>query len=88
MQHGHVLKMLNFDLLTPRVREGGSASKIFATMLLHFLIIPAFFFRKKGCINFVPKLVRRPCVSSSVTFHVKVSPPKPLEVATSNVVAE
>ena len=49
MQHDHVLKKLNFDLLvgpTPRVRgwggggQGGggagvSAGKIFATMLLH-----------------------------------------------------
>ena len=38
-----VLKKLNFDLLTPRVGGGGGggggggiASKIFATMLLHF----------------------------------------------------
>ena len=45
MQHGIVLKKLNFYLLTPRVREGrlgggggGSASKIFATMLPHFVI--------------------------------------------------
>ena len=28
----HVLKMLNFDLLTP---SGGGGGKIFATMLLH-----------------------------------------------------
>ena len=41
MQYYHVLKKLNFDLLTPRVvgggggGGGGSASKIFATMLLH-----------------------------------------------------
>ena len=55
-----------------------------------------FFFRKKGYINFVPKAVRRPsvrlsvrlCVCASVTFLVIVSPPKPLEVATSNFVGE
>ena len=68
------------------------------------MIIPAFFFRKKGYINFVPKSVRRPsvrasvrpcvcasvrlCVCASVTFLVIVSPPKPLEVATSNFVGE
>ena len=35
MQHDHVLKKLNVDLLpAPRV-GGGSAGKIFATMLLH-----------------------------------------------------
>ena len=60
------------------------------------VIIPAFFFRKKGYINFVPKLVRRPsvrasvrpCGCASVTFLVNVSPPKRLDVATSNFVAE
>ena len=60
------------------------------------MIIPAFFFRKKGYINFVSKSVRRPsvclsvrpCVRPSVTFLVNVSPPKPLEVATSNFVVE
>ena len=39
MQHDHVLKKLNFDLLTPHPGLGviwvGSACKIFATMLLH-----------------------------------------------------
>ena len=35
-QHYIVLKKLNFDLSTPSVRgKGGSAGKIFATMLLH-----------------------------------------------------
>ena len=40
MQHNHVLKKSNFDLYTPKVRGGGreSASKISATLLLHFLI--------------------------------------------------
>ena len=56
------------------------------------IFIPAFFFRKKGYINFVSKSVRRPsvrpCVRPSVTFLVNVSPPKPLEVATSNFVGE
>ena len=53
-----------------------------------WLVIPAFFFRKKGYINFVSKSVRRPSVCPSVTFLVNVSPPKPLEVATSNFVVE
>ena len=41
MQHDHVLKKLNNDLLTPspgsggREGGGGSAGKIFATKLLH-----------------------------------------------------
>ena len=48
------------------------------------LIIPTFFFRKKGYINFMLKSVRRP----SVTFLVNESPPKPLEVATSNFIVE
>ena len=39
--HDHVLKKLNFDLLTPtpgsagEVGGGGSAGQLFATMLLH-----------------------------------------------------
>ena len=33
MQNDHVLKKLNFNLLTPRVGGGGSAGIIFATML-------------------------------------------------------
>ena len=37
MQHDHVLKKCSFDILTQWVR-GGSAGKIFATVLLHFLI--------------------------------------------------
>ena len=56
------------------------------------IVIPAFFFRKKGYINFVSKSVRRPSVRpsvrTSVMFLVNVSPPKPLEVATSNFVVE
>ena len=38
MQSDHVLKKLNFDLLTPGSGDGGergSAGKIFATMVLH-----------------------------------------------------
>ena len=44
MQHDHVLKKLTFDLLTPSTRSelggggGGVAVKIFASMLLHFVI--------------------------------------------------
>ena len=64
----------------------------YQNFLLHMIIIPAFFVRKKGYINFVSKSVRlpsvRPSVRPSVTFLVNVSPPKPLEVATSNFVGE
>ena len=64
--------------------------------ILWHLIIPAFFFRKKGILiscqsRSVHPSVRpsvRPCVRPSVTFLVNVSPPKPLEVATSNFVGE
>ena len=56
------------------------------------IFIPAFFFRKKGHINFVSKLVRRPSVFLSVhpsfTFFVNVFPLKQLEVATSNFVVK
>ena len=56
------------------------------------IIIPAFSLEKKGYINFVSKSVRRPsvrlAVSPSVTFLVNVYPPKPLEVAASNLVVE
>ena len=43
MQHDHVLKKLNFDLLAGSGTwggggGGGSADKIFAAMLLHFVI--------------------------------------------------
>ena len=34
MQHEHILKKLNFDLLTPSPRVGGSAGKLFAIMLV------------------------------------------------------
>ena len=37
MQHDTVLKKVNFDLLTPRVR--GAVGKTFATMFLHFVIL-------------------------------------------------
>ena len=33
MQYDHVLKKLNFNLLTPRSEGGGSGGIIFATML-------------------------------------------------------
>ena len=45
------------------------------------LVIPAFFFGKRGILISYK-------VGPSVTFLVNVSPPKPLEVATSNFVAE
>ena len=53
-------------------------------MYSHYIVIPALFFRGKGYINFVPKSIRRP----SFTFLVNVPLPKPLELATSNSVAE
>ena len=48
------------------------------------VIIPAFYFRQKGYINFVSKSVHR----LSVTFLENVSPPKRLDVATSDFVGE
>ena len=35
MQHGHVLKNLYINFLTPKAGEGGSVGEIFATMWLH-----------------------------------------------------
>ena len=59
----------------------------------YIIIIRPFFFRKKGYINFVssgsvvcPSV--RAYVRPYVTFLENVSPPKPLEVATSNFVGE
>ena len=51
---------------------------------INIFIIPAL---EKGYINVVPKSVHRSSVRPSVTFLVNVSPPKPLDVATSNFVA-
>ena len=42
-------------------------------LLLVIFIIPAFFFRKKGYINFVSKSVRRPSVRLSVCPSVRAS---------------
>ena len=54
-------------------------------MLLYLL----FSLEKKGIlISCQSRSVVRPCVSPSVSFLVNVSPPKPLEVATSNFVVE
>ena len=58
------------------------------SLLLGPVVIPAFFFRKKGYINFMSKSVHRPCVRPSVTFLANVSPPKLFEVATSKFVVE
>ena len=38
MQLDHVLKKLYFDILTPRLKGVGYAGKMFATILLHFVI--------------------------------------------------
>ena len=60
-------------------------------------LYPLFSLEKKGILiscqsrSVVRPSVRpsvRPCVRPSVTFLVNVSPPKPLEVATSNFVGE
>ena len=61
------------------------------------VIIPAFFYRKKGIlvscqsrsvVRLSVRLAVCPCVRLSVTFLANVSPPKPLKVATSNFVVE
>ena len=50
MQHDIVLKELIFDLLTPRVGEGGvSASKILTTMLLHMWFSFIIWYAKWPC---------------------------------------
>ena len=59
----------------------------------HYFIISAFSFRKKGYNYFVPKLVGRPSVclclpqGQIMYFLVNVSPPKTLDIATSNFAA-
>ena len=51
------------------------------------IILPTFFFRKKGYINFVPKSVHV-CMGAymrtAVMSLVDASPPKPLDIATAN----
>ena len=56
-------------------------------------LYPLFSLEKKGILiscqsRSVVRPSVRPCVRPSVTFLVNVSPPKPLEVATSNFVGE
>ena len=54
-----------------------------------FYLYPLFSLEKEGIlISCQSRSVVRPSVRPSVTFHVNVSPPKPLEVATSNFVGE
>ena len=79
---------LNLQVASAVIRSKG-------VVLLLFVVIPAFFFRKKGYINFCNKVSPssvcpsvRLCVRVSVTFLVNISPPKLLDVATSNFVAE
>ena len=67
-------------------------------VLTKILLYPLFSLEKKGklirvkvgpssvCPSVRPSV--RPCVRPSVTFLANVSPPKPLEVATSNFVVE
>ena len=55
----------------------------------YHLIIPAFFFRKRGTlISYQSRPVVRLYVRQCVTILVNVSPPKPLDVATLNFAAE
>ena len=50
----------------------GEHSAILSTFIKPFVIIPAFFLRKKkGILNFVPKSVRRPSVCVSVRMCVR-----------------
>ena len=67
------------------------------SLSFYFLLYPLFSLEKKGILisyqsrSVVRPSVRasvRPCVCASFTFLVIVSPPKPLEVATSNFVGE
>ena len=73
--------------------DSDSNKSVFIEFGWFFFIIPAFVFGKKWYINFVSKSARRPSippssVRASIKFLVNVSPPKPLDVATSNFVAE
>ena len=53
------------------------------------LLYPLFSLEKKGILNLCQsRSVVGPSVRPSITFLVNVSPPKPLEVATSNFVVE
>ena len=52
------------------------------------LLYPLFSLVKKGILISRQSRSVRPSVCLSVTFHVNISPPKPLEVATSNFVGE
>ena len=67
---------------------------IFLNMFMfNSLLYPLFSLEKKGILisyqsRSVVRLFVRLCVHASVTFLVIVSPPKPLEVATSNFVGE
>ena len=63
------------------------------TRVLENLLYPLFSLEKKGILisyqsRSVVHLSVRPCGCASVTFLVNVSPPKRLDVATSNFVAE
>ena len=51
---------------------------LFVGVLCVVLVVPTFFFKKKGYIKFCTKSVHSP----SVTFLVNVSPPKRLDIAT------
>ena len=69
-----------------------NSNKTSTVVELVYIVIPAFFFRKKGvlisCQSRSVRLSVRPRVRPSVTFLVNVSPPKPLELATSIFVVE
>ena len=82
MQHDHVLKKLNFDLLTrpgTSVCVWGSADKIFATMLLHFvipfnLICNMTMFWKRWILTYcpIPRVLGEGVCGQNIFYHVAV----------------
>ena len=96
----HIVRLIvvSTDLVKPiSVRKRGLVALPAVFKFVHFcgccpfffccpfvVVIPVFFFRKKDILN----SFHRPCVHTSVTFLVNVSPPKLSEVATSNFVVE
>ena len=86
------LTCLSFDAFNYKIR-------LYQCLVLTatYLLYPLFSLEKKGILiscqsrsvvrpSVCPSV--RPCVRPSVTFLVNVSPPKPLEIATSNFVGE
>ena len=61
------------DLVFSKMESTGQGLILGSAGQEEILIIPAFFFRKKGYINFVSKSVRRPSVCPSVRLSVRLS---------------